>query len=1023
MEAIGSALLAVWLTLTGFLGVQPEPELGTLSVLKASQGGTGVGTATPSDVGKVLKVSDDSPFTYTLQDDNTGAGGSFPFTPTSYGNSTSTVLGNTLGFFANGSSTFNTLRTQHATGTNLDITGLLTFNGVTGSTWASFCTTITGSSALCDGNDATGGAGGTTVVSTSSSETSGLVPFWTSTNGTPATLSGGVAGFAWNDTLKRLTATFASTTALTATNIYGTLTGNADTATALAADPANCSAGNAPLGIVVSGAVEGCFDVWTEAENTSAAYISDGNTNWDNIYGFTTFTYPFSYIGGASATTSLQNFTGGIMSLSSSTLHILNNTHATSTWFATHRIAGDASDGILVEANNGTDVAILGAGNSSNSTFYGGVNIDGSTRLATSLTGILKATAGTVSVATAGTDYANFAYPFTPATSWFSTSTISLNTAGLISTASSSISFLDSVRATSTDFFATNATTSALRISNVLSFGGVSGDAWTDFCVTITGSAGLCDGNDGGGGGSSNWTDAGFVLTPLTVTDGVLLGASSPVVDAQLSILATSTATSTLIHASSSFGHIGRFLLFEDSNGSDLVSIKTNANPLLEGTSVFDLEINPIDPLFPTLGGLFRLKGLDRASTSLAITEQGYSGSIVVNSGKIDDVDIDGGNLVISGGNVDVNDNIFWNEGASTAGRLQLDGGDYASQADGTNDGAGSFMYGGTETTGGSVFFTGGSVGIPNSVAGDIRFEAGLGNNTNTTGGNVIFQPGFTSLTPFSHGDVKFLNSDASSVSVFIDGSTGAMGVGTSSPYHLLTISSSTGPQLSLTDTTLTQTPWTFRSINGNFYLATSSPTTFATSTIPAISITTSMLVTIGNALTVVGQTIVSALTATGIVDFGGALSFEIPNGTAPTVNLAGEIALDTTSGNVLFATSTQALVLGGATTTLYAMTIASTSPDFASGGVIPLPTHFLKQQAVGIICEVDGGTSQQIFLSDAASTNDTNTITCSTTETQYNFTTNNIWTAYEPIQLEFATKSGAPDYITIRIVGFRYTD
>lgn len=52
----------------------------------------------------------------------------------------------------------------------------------------------------------------------------------------------------------------------------GTWSGNAGTATALAANGANCSAGNAPLGVDASGAVESCFDVWTEAENTTAAY-------------------------------------------------------------------------------------------------------------------------------------------------------------------------------------------------------------------------------------------------------------------------------------------------------------------------------------------------------------------------------------------------------------------------------------------------------------------------------------------------------------------------------------------------------------------------------------------------------------------------------------------------------------------------------------------------------------------------------------------------------------------------------
>lgn len=58
----------------------------------------------------------------------------------------------------------------------------------------------------------------------------------------------------------------------------GTWSGNASTATSLAANGSNCSSGNAPLGVNASGAAEGCFDVWTEAENTSAAYISGNQT-------------------------------------------------------------------------------------------------------------------------------------------------------------------------------------------------------------------------------------------------------------------------------------------------------------------------------------------------------------------------------------------------------------------------------------------------------------------------------------------------------------------------------------------------------------------------------------------------------------------------------------------------------------------------------------------------------------------------------------------------------------------------
>lgn len=58
----------------------------------------------------------------------------------------------------------------------------------------------------------------------------------------------------------------------------GTWSGNAGTATALAANGANCSSGSAPLGVDASGAVESCFDVWTEAENTTAAYTPQSRT-------------------------------------------------------------------------------------------------------------------------------------------------------------------------------------------------------------------------------------------------------------------------------------------------------------------------------------------------------------------------------------------------------------------------------------------------------------------------------------------------------------------------------------------------------------------------------------------------------------------------------------------------------------------------------------------------------------------------------------------------------------------------
>ena len=71
-------------------------------------------------------------------------------------------------------------------------------------------------------------------------------------------------------------------------------------------------------------------------------------------------------------------------------------------WLITHGIRGDASDGLYITSNNGTNVADFGIGNTANSSFFGGVNIDGTTRIATTTNGVLQATAGTVSATTTG---------------------------------------------------------------------------------------------------------------------------------------------------------------------------------------------------------------------------------------------------------------------------------------------------------------------------------------------------------------------------------------------------------------------------------------------------------------------------------------------------------------------------------------------------------------------------------------------------------------------------------------------
>ncbi len=73
------------------------------------------------------------------------------------------------------------------------------------------------------------------------------------------------------------------------------------------------------------------------------------------------------------------------------------------------------SAGMQFFANSGTPVADFGAGGGSNASFFGGVNIDGQTRIATNLTGVIRADNGVLSTTTvaggSGTVYLSSSSP------------------------------------------------------------------------------------------------------------------------------------------------------------------------------------------------------------------------------------------------------------------------------------------------------------------------------------------------------------------------------------------------------------------------------------------------------------------------------------------------------------------------------------------------------------------------------------------------------------------------------------
>ncbi len=120
-------------------------------------------------------------------------------------------------------------------------------------------------------------------------------------------------------------------------------------------------------------------------------------------------------------------------------------------------------------------------------------------------------------------------------------------------------------------------------------------------------------------------------------------------------------------------------------------------------------------------------------------------------------------------------------------------------------------------------------VDIINGNAGDTRFSYGASSDTSVGTLGLIF----SRTGGFSLGST-FATTDPGAGNAIIQG---VLGIGTTTPNHLLTLASSTAPQLMLTDGVAGSNPFTFRQVGSALYISTSSQTSFATSTIPALVI------------------------------------------------------------------------------------------------------------------------------------------------------------------------------------------
>lgn len=118
-------------------------------------------------------------------------------------------------------------------------------------------------------DSATGATNATNIGITDDTATNAtMYPLWVTANtgNLPAKVSSTKLSF--NPSSGLLTATGFSGP------LTGAVTGNASSASALAANGANCDAGSAPLGVDASGAVEGCFAVVTGTPWTGMGYLT-----------------------------------------------------------------------------------------------------------------------------------------------------------------------------------------------------------------------------------------------------------------------------------------------------------------------------------------------------------------------------------------------------------------------------------------------------------------------------------------------------------------------------------------------------------------------------------------------------------------------------------------------------------------------------------------------------------------------------------------------------------------------------
>lgn len=154
----------------------------------------------------------------------------------------------------------------------------------------------------------------------------------------------------------------------------------------------------------------------------------------------------------------------------------------------------------------------------------------------------------------------------------------------------------------------------------------------------------------------------------------------------------------------------------------------------------------------------------------------------------------------------------------------------------------------------------------------------------------------------------------------------------------------------------------------------------------------------------------IAGATMTGVLDAGGADSLEIPNGSSPTVNATGEIAVDTTSDHIEYYGSSTARIISPIRQTGFSLETPTDADD-------NIPFFFPREAitVTDVYCEVDGGTSIALTISDG--TNALEAITCDADGAEDDGSiANGTFASNERMEFDLASTSGVNTWLYVSV-------